>query len=208
MLVKSISGSLVLLVALGACGSSGSGGGQDVEFELIESLQSRASTASDAQPEDLSGTATMSGYIGLNIDSVLFAGPVYGAMNMEADFNTGSVEARASDLGVYQDIGGCMSGCELVLMQSLEGELTFTPDDGGGIYDGTLFDGTLNGDLTSSTRNYEISIFADGGFLIDDEGLLASATLGGAGDEVIITSLDGMMVPESVNATGIFIVAD
>lgn len=204
MLGKSASGPLVLFVVLSACSSSGGDGGQDVDFELIDSLQSRASSALEAQPENLSGTATMSGYIGLSISGE--AGPVYGEMSMEANFGTGDVEATASDLGIYQDIGGCMSDCELVLLQSLNGELTLQDD--GEIFNVTMFDGTLSGDLTSSTSSYEISIFADGGFLIDDEGLLASATLGGTGDEVIITPLVGAGPPQSVNATGLFIVAD
>lgn len=203
MLTKGFCGSLVFLVALSACGSSGSGGDQDVEFELVQSLQTRASTAEVALPEDLPGAATMSGYIGLNIDGE--ANPIYGDMNMQVNFGNGDIEATASDLGIYQDVGGCMSDCELVLLQSLNGELTLGGD--GEIFNVNSFDGTLSGDLTSNTDHYDISIFVDGGFLIDDEGLLASATLDGTGDEVLITPIGGGPAISS-NATGLFIVAE
>ena len=226
------SGALVLLASLAAC----SGGTDSTEiikgaiedaidasedpintisFEELVALEDRAESAQNKfHPEDLVGTATMSG--GMYITIPQETNYTLGNMNMVADFTNSEISGAATELKNYNISGECseIQDCDIELLVSLDGELVLD-----GVINGPNFTGTLNGELTASeevtkgeetftaTSVADIEMGVAGSFLIDDAGLMAGADL--VGDASVDYSVDGDFIDTNVLAVqGLFLVAE
>ena len=227
------SGALVLLASLAACS-----GGTDlteiiegaiedaidasedpintISFDELVALDSRAEAeaAAIADPEDLVGTATMSGGMYLSIPQE--TNYTVGNMNMVADFTNSEISGAATELKDYVISGECedINDCDIELVVSFDGELVLD-----GVIDGSLLTGTLNGELTASeevtegeetfmvTGVADVNLDVEGVFLADDAGLMAAAEF--EGDASLDTFIDGEFEETSVDTlTGGFIVAE
>ena len=226
------SGALVLLASLAAC----SGGTDSTEiikgaiedaidasedpintisFEELVALEDRAESAQNKlHPEDLVGTATMSG--GMYITIPQETNYTLGNMNMVADFTNSEISGAATELKNYNISGECseIQDCDIELLVSLDGELVLD-----GVINGPDFTGTLNGELTASeevtegeetftvTGVADVNLNVSGGFFVDDAGLMAVAEF--EGDASMDTFIDGELDETVVDTLiGGFIVAE
>ena len=226
------SGALVLLASLAACS-----GGTDstkiikgaiedaidasedpintISFEELVALEDRAESAQNKfHPEDLVGTATMSG--GMYITIPQETNYTLGNMNMVADFTNSEISGAATELKNYNISGECseIQDCDIELLVSLDGELVLD-----GVINGPDFTGTLNGELTASeevtegeetftvTGVADVNLNVSGGFFVDDAGLMAVAEF--EGDASMDTFIDGELDETVVDTLiGGFIVAE
>ena len=209
---------LVLFASLAAC-IEGTDQIDTVSIEELAALQSRAKSVQNKLPEDLVGTATMSGgmYLGgwgEEQENEIFV--TVGNMNMVADFTNSEISGAATELKNYNISGECseIQDCDIELLVSLDGELVLD-----GVINGPNFTGTLNGELTASeevtngeetftaTSVADIEMDVAGSFLIDDAGLMAGADL--VGDASVDYSVDGDFIDTNVLAVqGLFLVAE
>jgi len=209
---------LVLFASLAAC-IEGTDQIDTVSIEELAALQSRAKSVQNKLPEDLVGTATMSGgmYLGEwgeEQENEIFV--TVGNMNMVADFTNSEISGAATELKNYNISGECseIQDCDIELLVSLDGELVLD-----GVINGPNFTGTLNGELTASeevtngeetftaTSVADIEMDVAGSFLIDDAGLMAGADL--LGDASVDYSVDGEIIDTNVlTFEGLFIVAE
>ena len=226
------SGALVLLASLAAC----SGGTDSTEiikgaiedaidasedpintisFEELVALEDRAESAQNKfHPEDLVGTATMSG--GMYITIPQETNYTLGNMNMVADFTNSEISGAATELKDYNISGDCeeITDCNIELAVSFDGELVLD-----GVINGPDFTGTLNGELTASeevtegeetftvTGVADVNLNVSGGFFVDDAGLMAVAEF--EGDASMDTFIDGELDETVVDTLiGGFIVAE
>ena len=226
------SGALVLLAGLAACS-----GGTDstkiikeaiqdaidasedpintISFEELVALEDRAESAQNKlHPEDLVGTATMSG--GMYITIPQETNYTLGNMNMVADFTNSEISGAATELKDYNISGDCeeITDCNIELAVSFDGELVLD-----GVINGPDFTGTLNGELTASeevtegeetftvTGVADVNLNVSGGFFVDDAGLMAVAEF--EGDASMDTFIDGELDETVVDTLiGGFIVAE
>ena len=209
---------LVLFASLAAC-IEGTDQIDTISIEELDALQSRAKSAQNKLPEDLVGTATMSGgmYLGEwgeEQENEIFV--TVGNMNMVADFTNSEISGAATELKNYNISGECseIQDCDIELLVSLDGELVLD-----GVINGPNFTGTLNGELTASeevtngeetftaTSVADIEMDVAGSFLIDDAGLMAGADL--VGDASVDYSVDGDFIDTNVlTVQGLFLVAE
>ena len=224
------SGALVLLASLAAC----SGGTDSTEiikgaiedaidasedpintisFEELVALDDRTEAAVTADSEDLVGTATMSGGMYLSIPQEEEIDDSYnmtvGNMNMVADFTNSEISGAATELKDYNIPVDCpqFNDCDIELSVSFDGELVLD-----GVIEGSLFTGTLNGELTASeevtedeetftaTGVADVNLNVDGMFVID-AGIMAVAEfegnatmntfIGGELEETVVETLSG-----------------
>ena len=209
---------LVLFASLAAC-IEGTDQIDTVSIEELAALQSRAKSVQNKLPEDLVGTATMSGgmYLGEwgeEQENEIFV--TVGNMNMVADFTNSEISGAATELKNYNISGECseIQDCDIELLVSLDGELVLD-----GVINGPNFTGTLNGELTASeevtngeetftaTSVADIEMDVAGSFLIDDAGLMAGADL--VGDASVDYSVDGEFIDTNVlTFQGLFFVAE
>ena len=210
---------LVLFASLAAC-IEGTDQIDTISIEEFATLQSRAVAAQNKlHPEDLMGTATMSGGIYLGESGEEQENETFvtvGNMNMVADFTNSEISGAATELKNYNISGECseIQDCDIELLVSLDGELVLD-----GVINGPNFTGMLNGELTASeevtngeetftaTSVADIEMDVAGSFLIDDAGLMAGADL--VGDASVDYSVDGEFIDTNVlTFQGLFLVAE
>ena len=200
------SGALVLLASLAAC-IEGTDQIDTISAEEFGALITRSGNLSAADPEDLVGEATMSGGIlfGVPSNEEEFSATI-GNMNMVADFTNSEISGAATELKDYVISGECedINDCDIELVISFDGELVLDS-----VINGSLFTGTLNGELTASeevtegeetfmvTGVADVNLDVSGRFLADDAGLMAQALLGG--DASMETFIDGELEETSVD---------
>ncbi len=202
MLAKNLPYAVLFMTVMSACGDSNDPG---VDAEEIQSLATRAFSAPEADPLDLPAQATMSGFVAIEIDSDIIAGPMIGDMAMTADFDADVLSGTASNVGEYEPTGDCdlTSNCVYDLVQTLDGELVLTEGTINDIYFEAMLDGQLVRNDVTDGYTVDISMVVDGGFRMDSEGLLAIAEMEGL---AFIEPQVGD--PIEVTADGAFIVAE
>lgn len=177
MSIKCSSCTLVLLMVLAACG----GGGSDGTFaDEAEALTTRYSMASPPDPGELSGEATMSGFLGFAINSPTEINGMTGDLDVVANFETNTINGTGSALRDPEDLDQMYEG-EL----ALEGVITDDTFSGSmiGVITGTSDD---EGAISTFTANVVLGVL-DGQFRTDNDGFLALADLSGETDLEIET---------------------
>ena len=135
-----------------------------------------------------------------------------GNMNMVADFTNSEISGAATELKNYVLSGECLTieTCDMDAAAEWNGELVLD-----GVIEGSGFTGTLDGELTASevtegvtaTAVADVNLDVEGGFGVDDAGLMAGAFLmGGASVDY---SVDGELEATVVDTlVGGFYVAE
>lgn len=177
MMVKSIPGTLILLITFGAC--SGGGGGDNSFEDEADALVQRYSMASAPDPSELVGEATMSGFVGFGIDGPTDLDGMIGIMDMVANFDTIMINGTASEMRNAMDMDNQYEG-ELVLSGTITDDL-FNGSLIGGVT-GTIDDGGVG-----STFDANIVLGVDGQFRTDSNGFLAYGELFGETDLEVMT---------------------
>ena len=140
-------------MSLSAC--IGSGNGEDPfdpwTTEEIKALNSRAAAAVEPT-EALSGTATMSGVIALDVESAITDGDtlVLGDMDVTADFDQSEITGSATNLAFYTHVYTHVGEIEVgEVTRRLTGQLDL---------DGTITDTNFLGDLDGNlSANYSVT---------------------------------------------------
>lgn len=231
MEIKKYVGAVVLMSIVGAC-SSNDAADADVDVDAFASLAERAAAAVTAEnfadPESLSGSATMSGNMLVggqgSFETFGEADVLIGNMNVVANFEESTLTGDVTDFGAYTISGfegtaieQCITGtqCSSEQTESFAGSLDVDatisgneivgPDGLTGVLFGDVFDEETNEVI--GTAEYDVFADISGGFLEDDQGLLAVGNV--VGDVQIVETIDGIdSDPFVSDVFGGFVVAE
>jgi hypothetical protein len=187
-------------------------------FSSANSLLERQASATEiTDSADLSGTATMTGFVSAEItsnDVAIAERQVFaGNMSLVADFESGDLTGSTSNLGLYkltEDEECVQAICDGEKLSDLAGDLTLT-----GTMDGASFSGTMAGGVQGQysdadlSGDYTADIDLDvnnGAFFEDADGLLATAELNGNVDYILVDDESGNAIQGNETLNGGMIV--
>lgn len=190
------------IIGLTACSSSEEGG---LVLEDVLALTERVEAAEIAAPAELAGSADMTGFVAVS-DNLSDDYAIAGTLAITADFDNAEISGTATNFGEYE--GSCETAATCEQLSSFDGSLTLdgTIDIATSSLTGTL-DGTLSGDyedeeLGNGTFVANFDSDVGGGFLSDDQGLMAIGEI--AGEAELQVTIGGQTGSETVQLEGIF----
>jgi hypothetical protein len=180
-------------------------------------LERQAEATKITDSDDLSGIATMTGFVSAAITSNRVAiderQVFVGNMSLVANFESGDLTGSTSNLGLYkltEDEDCAQAICDGEKLSDLDGDLTLT-----GTMNGESFSGILSGavegqysyeDLSGDyTAGIELDV-NDGAFFEDADGLLATADLKGTVSYTLDDDESGQKISDSETLEGGMIV--
>ena len=180
-------------------------------------LERQAEATKITDSADLSGTATMTGFVSAEITSnqvaiderQVFAGN----MSLVADFENSDITGTTSNLGLYkltEDETCAQTICDGEKLSDLEGDLALTGDINGATFTGFL-SGAVEGQYSDEDLSGEYSAgielgVNDGAFFEDADGLLATADLSGDVDYILVDDESGNAIQGNETLEGGMIV--
>jgi hypothetical protein len=180
-------------------------------------LERQAEATEITDSADLSGTATMAGFVSAEItsnDVAIAERQVFaGNMSLVADFESGDLTGSTSNLGLYkltEDEECAQAICDGEKLSDLDGDLTLTGNMNGAVFSGTMAGGVqgqysdadLSGDYTA---DIDLKV-NDGAFFEDADGLLATADLKGNVDYILVDDESGNAIQGNETLSGGMIV--